>query len=59
MIACAVQNGIVTLAEITLEEFQYALAYLDGQEQRRETPKPQAGCGYTPEQMLERVRDGQ
>ena len=64
MLAAAIEKGIITLEEMTLEEWQWALAYFEGIEKRHElkryeqTSKPGeiSGSLYSPEEMLDRLR---
>jgi hypothetical protein len=63
MLAAAIERGIVQLSELTLEEWQFAIAYMEGCEQRLEDKAgrpPHAkegeirGCLLTPEEVAQR-----
>ena len=62
MFACAIERGMVTLNDLDLEEWQWALAYMEGVEERFElkrqqnSPGAMTGSAYSPEELLERLK---
>jgi len=64
-IALALELGVLSLDDITLEQWQLALAYLEGMEDRRKvaaaSPEPTSarglsGSSYSREELLQRVK---
>ena len=53
MAATAIEKGVISLDELTLEEWQLALAFLEGSMQR--TPEIPPGCSYSAEEMAKRT----
>jgi hypothetical protein len=53
MAAAAIEKGVLSLDEMTLDEWQLALAFLDGSMQR--TPETPPGCAYSAEEMAVRT----
>jgi hypothetical protein len=64
MLAAAIEKGVISLAELTLEEWQWAMAYFEGIEDRRKLKQEMGdsrgdaivGSSYSPEEMLQRIK---